>query len=126
MHDCCAAANLPPVFCDGSLPEAVQETWPAFQHAFRERNRGTRLNDILAFGKSAAFQVSVAAKRPNRHDPALLMAVGHLNARIAGYFCAMYFPMSGSSSHTDMQACTSLRIKGVDFKPFGARVPPPT
>lgn len=88
MHDCCAAANLPPVFCDGSLPEAVQEIWPAFQQAFREKNRGTRLNDILAFGKSGAFQVSVAAKPPNSRETSLLLAKQYLNAHIAG--CIMH------------------------------------
>jgi hypothetical protein len=84
MHDCCAAANLPLVFCDGSLPEAVQDIWPAFQEAFREKNRGTRLNDIMAFRKSGAFQVSVAAKPPNPHEASLLLAKQYLKAHLTG------------------------------------------
>lgn len=77
-----------------------------FQQAFHERNRGSRLNDILAFGKSAAFQVSVAPKRPNSCDATLLVAVHHLNALIAGtvYCLCMYLLVP------------SLRIKGVEFK----------
>ena len=53
---------------DGNLPEDVHaDIWPAFKQAFQSDNRGTRLNDILAFGRSAAIQVCLAGGKSTGH-----------------------------------------------------------
>lgn len=95
MHDACAAANLPSLFYNGSLPEAVEELGPAFQAAFGEQNRGSLLNDMAASGstKSADPRVAVAAKLPSPNNPAFLLVKEHLDAPASGlsvFECLMY------------------------------------
>jgi hypothetical protein len=63
MNDACRAANLPPLLFSDMLPDAMKSLWPAFQKAFRSDIRGTRLNDILAFGDSGRLKITHPSRR---------------------------------------------------------------
>ena len=63
MNDACCAANLPTLLTGATLSPSLKDLWPAFQDAFRSDIRGSRLNDILAFGKGDKFQTISPSKR---------------------------------------------------------------
>lgn len=84
MHDCCAAANLPPLFTEGALPEEIRELWPAFEKAFRSDSRGTLLNDIFAFGESAAVKVLLGSPQQKVDESAFNLAKMTLGALDSG------------------------------------------
>jgi hypothetical protein len=52
MNDACRAANLAAYLFDSQITQEVKDIWPVFQRTFSSDIRGTRLNDILAFGES--------------------------------------------------------------------------
>lgn len=83
MRDCCAAANLPPLFLEGSLPKEIEQLWPAFEKAFRSDNRGTNLGDMLAFSSSSSTQVLPQSRLPKLDEGTALIRK-HLNARASG------------------------------------------
>jgi len=61
MNDACRAANLSAVLFSDRLPDDMKALLPAFQKAFRSDIRGTRLNDMLAFGDSSRLKVTYAS-----------------------------------------------------------------
>jgi hypothetical protein len=85
MNDCCCSANLIPVFSDGSLPEEVQaDILPVFNQAFQSDNRGTRLNDMLAFGHSAAIQICLARDAGPMQGEVVQQAGKYFGCSVAG------------------------------------------
>jgi hypothetical protein len=120
MNDCCCSANLIPVFSDGSLPEEVRASiLPAFNQAFQSDKRGTRLNDILAFGRSAAIQICLAPNAgPKQMVP--LDAGKYFGCSVVGEFrefvSSLYIKRQILNIIlTDIRLCTKLRIKGVVY-----------
>jgi hypothetical protein len=63
MNDACRAANLPALLTGTTLPPSLKNLWPAFQDAFRSDIRGSRLNDILAFGEGDKIQTIAPSDR---------------------------------------------------------------
>lgn len=117
MHDCCCSANLPPLFSDGSLPKDVEdELWPAFQEAFQSDNRGTRLNDILAFGHSAAIQVCLEQNTRTKKIPENIcsMVAAHFGCQITGQYF-VNSPEARVDMKADVKSCSKLRMDGVVF-----------
>lgn len=68
MNDCCAAANIPPLFSGGVLSsDAMKDIWPHFKTAFQPDIRGTRSEDLVSLADAAHVQVCFD-KSPRSHS----------------------------------------------------------
>ena len=72
MRDACRASNLAAYLLGSRIAGVADKLWSAFQRTFHSDIRGTRLNDILAFGQSSETQAhlrrSTAVGRQVKED----------------------------------------------------------
>ena len=91
INDSCRSANLVACLFNGSVPAALKELWPAFQHAFRADIRGTRINDILGFSNKVQLHLrrpSAKGRQAKQDEQYLPFAMRHLKTRNpAGTVC---------------------------------------
>ena len=81
INDSCRSANLVACLFNGSVPEALKELWPAFQHAFRADIQGTRINDILGFSNKVQLHLrhaSANGRQAKQDEQYLPFAMQHL------------------------------------------------
>ncbi|KAF9229914.1 hypothetical protein BU15DRAFT_84325 [Melanogaster broomeanus] len=103
MNDACRAANLAAYLFNSSIPKAVKDIWPPFQHAFRSDIRGTRLNDIMAFGASGKARLYIRrsgarGRQAEEDNKYLSLAMKHLGTNSSSGKCVLILRVHSTHS----------------------------
>ncbi|KAI6121623.1 hypothetical protein F5141DRAFT_1061303 [Pisolithus sp. B1] len=104
MRDACRASNLAAYILGGQIPGVLDKLWSAFQQTFHSDIHGTRLHDILAFGRSSGTQAHL------RH----LAAVGR-QANEDNKYIQLAMEYLGTCN-LSLSFCTKLQREGMVFQ----------